>query len=797
MSIFSKLAGKIANSVSQDSVKADFKEPSTPEMSALCREAGAEGIVMLKNKDNVLPLKKENVVSVFGRVQLDYFYVGYGSGGDVNAPYKISLIEGMENCEDITLNGKLVDIYKTWCENNPVDDGWWGHWPMCYEEMPVSTDLADEMSKISDIAVVVIGRAAGEDRENTLTEGSWYLTRTERTMLDSVTKAFSKVVVLLDCGSIMDMSWVEEYGDSICAVLYVWQGGMESGNSIADVLCGKVSPSGKLTDTIAKKYEYYPSSKDFGNKAFNNYREDIYVDYRFFETFAKDAVLYPFGYGLSYTDFEIKTSRTVLREGALSLTVNVKNIGEHEGKEVVQVYVEPPQGMLGKEARRLVAFGKTKTLAPGEDETLHLSFTEYECASFDDSGITEHRNCYVLENGTYNVYVGSSVRDCEFARSIVVGKTKVLASHVEICSPAEPFERLVARSENGKLVPRTLPVPVKTVDLKKRILDNMPAPLNYIGESGIMFDDVKSGKNTLEEFVAQLSFDELEAISRGDYTMNSKYGAAGNAGAFAGITDSLQDKGIPAVITTDGPSGIRLSAGCSLMPNGVCLASSFNMPLVKQLYKEIGKEMKSRGSDVLLAPGMNIHRNPLCGRNFEYYSADPFVSGLTASAVIEGIQSEGVSACPKHFACNHQEVNRTHNDSRVSQRALREIYLKGFEIAVKNASPKNIMTSYNKINGVWSHYNYDLCQIVLRKEWKYKGNVMTDWWMRSSKSPEFPNVSDQGYRIRAGVNVLMPGGDRMTNRKPDGTAKKSMRGKYGLTIGEMQRNAVEILASLL
>ncbi|MBR2278653.1 MAG: glycoside hydrolase family 3 protein, partial [Eubacterium sp.] len=286
---------------------------------------------------------------------------------------------------------------------------------------------------------------------------------------------------------------------------------------------------------------------------------------------------------------------------------------------------------------------------------------------------------------------------------------------------------------------------------------------------------------------------ELEAITRGDYTMDSKLGAKGNAGAFAGVLESLRDKGVPAVITTDGPSGIRLFAYCSLIPIGTLLACTFDTELVEAIHTELAKEMKERGTDVLLAPGMNIHRNPLCGRNFEYYSEDPYITGKMAAAAVRGIQSQGASACPKHFACNNQEMRRTKNDSRLSERALREIYLKGFEICVREAQPKNIMTSYNRINGVYGHYNYDLCTTILRGEWGYEGNVMTDWWMQSEKSPENPAVKDQAYRVRAQIDVFMPGGARVTNRKPDKTLLSSLGKPFGITLGEIQRSAMNVL----
>ena len=290
---------------------------------------------------------------------------------------------------------------------------------------------------------------------------------------------------------------------------------------------------------------------------------------------------------------------------------------------------------------------------------------------------------------------------------------------------------------------------------------------------------------------------ELEAISRGDYIMNSPLGAEGNAGVFGGVLQSLRDKGVKPIVTTDGPSGIRLKASCSLLPIGSLLSSTWNEALLSEVYKKVGEEMKDRGSDVLLAPGMNIHRNPLCGRNFEYFSEDPLLSGKSAAAVVRGLQSAAVSACPKHFACNNQETNRTKNDSRVSERALREIYLKNFEICIKESSPLNIMTSYNKVNGVWSHYNYDLCTQILRNEWHYEGNVITDWWMQKSKSPEFPEMRDNAYRVRAQVDVLMPGGERVGKRKPDGTLLKTYNKPDGITLGELQRTAKNVLKTVL
>ena len=272
-----------------------------------------------------------------------------------------------------------------------------------------------------------------------------------------------------------------------------------------------------------------------------------------------------------------------------------------------------------------------------------------------------------------------------------------------------------------------------------------------------------------------------------------------HAGVLGGITESLRALGVPPATTTDGPSGIRLRATCSLLPSGTALACSWNLPLVQDLYATMGREMVDKGTDVLLAPGMNIHRNPLCGRNFEYFSEDPLVTGKLAAAVVQGLQSAPVSACPKHFACNNQEYNRNHNNSVVSARAMREIYLRGFEICIKEAHPKNLMTSYNKINGVWSHYNYQLCTALLREEWGYTGNVMTDWWMRYAASPEFPELRDNGYRVRAQVDVLMPGAKTAISKSApnDGSLLATLGKPDGITLGELQRTAKNVLRMTL
>lgn len=766
---------------------------TSPTMRKTARALAAEGIVLLKN-NGVLPISENDEVAVFGRTQINYFCVGYGSGGDVKAPYKASLADGFKACKSIKINQYLMDIYAKWCEKHVPDEGFWGHWPFCFEEMPLDCEVVKKARQTSDIALVVIGRAAGEDREQKLEKGSFYLTDDEKDMLDKVCFEFDKVVLVLDIGNVIDFEQIDGYGDKISAIVLAWQGGMESGNALCDVLSGKVNPSGRLTDTIAKRYENYPSAQHFGGAKFNEYAEDIFVGYRYFESFAKDEVAYPFGYGLSYTQFEICSEIEKINDGARILA-RVKNIGNVSGKTVVQVYVQAPPCALVKPKRELKAFAKTPLLQAGEECILALDISEYNISSYDDEGITGHKACWVLGGGKYEFYVGENVRDAKLVASLDFDEKVTSICHTA-CSAQYPFAVLnsyefkdgtyrwtyrKAHSEKGYL--------------KQRILDNMPSEIKRNRKLKCSFDDVKSGVVSVEDFVSTLSDRELEVLCHGDRRMNSSLGAKGNAGAFGGIVKSLQDKGVPYAITTDGPSGVRLCAKASLLPCGTCIASSWNEELAQKAYACIGAEMIEKGSDVLLAPGMNIHRSVLCGRNFEYYSEDPYLTGKMASSAVKGIQSVGVASCVKHFACNNQEKFRFVNDSRVSERALREIYIKGFEIAVKESNPLALMTSYNKVNGVYTYHNYDLVTTILRKEWGYKNLVITDWWTKGARNPDFALTCNNAYRVRAQVDVLMPGGSRVLGLY-DHTTLLSLR--FGsLKRAELQRGAINVLNFLL
>ena len=762
-----------------------------PGLPQLCRRAGAEGVVLLKN-NGVLPLTKEKTVAVFGRAQVDYFCVGYGSGGDVNPPYRISLLEGLRQEEGVSVNETLASVYEQWCAQQPGEEYAWGKWPRYLPEMPVDEELIAKARSAGETALVVIGRAAGEDRENLLEPGSYELTQQERELLSAVTEAFEDTIVVVDTGNVMDLSWMAEY--RVSAVVLAWQGGMESGRALADVLSGRVTPSGRLTDSIAWKYQDYPSAAHFGGTAYNNYAEDLFVGYRYFETFAPEKVQFPVGFGLSYTAFDTAVQEVCVCGGEVQAKVTVTNTGDRfSGAQVVQLYVSAPQGKLGKAARSLIAFGKTQELKPGESQQLTLTAPVGLMASYDDSGVTGHAYCYVLEAGEYVFYAGADVRSASRCGSWTA-ETLVIETLSQAAAPEgeNGFERLCAAEKDGAVVPVRQPVPVSQTDRKTLILNALPEAIARTGDRGWMLADVKAGRVSLEDFIAQLSDEDLNALSLGEGGMDSPQGPKGNAGVFAGHTDSLKARGVPVVVTTDGPSGIRLACYASLYPCGTALASTWNLPLMEALGTLIGKEMCMKGTHVLLGPGMNIHRDPLCGRNFEYYSEDPLITGKMGAAMVRGIQSQGRSACPKHFACNNQETLRTTNDSRVSERALREIYLKGFEICVKEAGPFNLMTSYNKVNGVWAHYHYDLVTRILRGEWGYQGNVMTDWWMRDCADPDFENVTNNAYRVRAQVDVLMPGGRSWDSKEADDTLLTSFR-EGGITLGELQRAAANVL----
>lgn len=753
----------------------------------------SEGIVMLKNENNALPLDTDKEVAVFGRIQFHYYKSGTGSGGMVNVTKVVNILDGLID-NGIKVNEKLLGTYRKWDKENPFDLGeGWGGEPWSQKEMPLDEGLVKETAKSCETAIVIIGRTAGEEQDNRLEAGSYLLSDDEIEMLTVVRKHFKKVVLLLNVGNIIDMTDINRIAPD--AVLYVWQGGMTGGKGTADVLTGKVSPSGKLPDTIAYKASDYPSDANFGKEKNRDiYAEDIYVGYRYFETFAKEKVLYPFGFGLSYTEFEIKTEKAEITEGAVKLSVSVKNIGSYKGKEVIEVYCEAPQGRLGKAARVLCGFEKTSELVPQEEQVVEIAVDIAKLASYDDSGVTGNKSCYVLEAGVYKFYVGSDVRSAEYACSFEQGEDLVTERLTQSLAPVESFERIKPVCEGGAFSIGREAVPVSEVDESARRLEKLPKEIAYTGDKGIKLWDVKNGKNTMDEFIAQLSDYDLSCIIRGE-GMGSPRVTAGTASAFGGVSENLNGFGIPAGCCSDGPSGMRLDCGTKAfsLPNGTMIASSFNKELTSELFTFMGFEMAANKVDCLLGPGMNIHRHPLNGRNFEYFSEDPFLTGKMAAAELKGMAGAGVTGTIKHFCANNRETNRHFIDSVVSERALREIYLKGFEIAVKEGGASSVMTTYGIVNGLWTAGNFDLNTVILREEWGFKGFTMTDWWANINVRGKEPDKTDFAAMARAQNDVYMvcPDGEK----NDDNTLAALENG--GIERCELQRNAANICGFLL
>ena len=762
--------------------------------ATLARQAAAEGCVLLENENQALPLRTGEKVAVFGRMAFHYYKSGLGSGGLVNTRYVVGILDALKGCEEIHLDEKLMKIYKEWIKENPYDEGQgWGHVPWCQKEMEVTEEMLN-CARDNDVSLVVIGRTAGEDQDNNAKAGSYCLTETEEDMIRRVCEASKRTVVVLNVGNIIDMSWVEKYHPE--AVLYVWQGGQEGGNGVADVLTGKVCACGKLTDTIAENIDDYPSTANFGDPFKNYYKEDIYVGYRYFETFAKDKVLYPFGYGLSYTTFETKADIFKNTENELTVSVTVTNTGSVAGKEVVQVYVKAPQGKLGNPARKLIGFAKTQELTPSETEEFMIIIPKYDMASYDDSGVTGHKSCYVLEAGIYEIFVGSDVRNAESVGTYEE-EFRILEQLQEAYAPVEKFQRMKAvLMPDGTYQAVTEEVPVRTVDPHKRREEGMPKTLEYTGDKGYKLVDVFDKKISMDEFIAQIREEDLIAMFRGEGMCSPKV-TAGTAAAFGGVTDSLKNLGIPVGCCADGPSGIRMDCGTKAfsLPNGTLLGCTFNTELVGDLYEMTGKELRLNKIDSLLGPGMNIHRNPLNGRNFEYISEDPILTGRICAAQVKAMAKSGIGSTIKHFCGNNQEVGRSTSDSVMSERCLREIYLKGFEIAVKEGGARSVMTTYGSVNGLWTAGSYDLCTTILRKEWGFDGIVMTDWWAKSNYEGHQAEVPVKAPMVAAQNDIYMVVSNAKAN--PENDDVEEMLHAEKITLGELQRNAANILGFLL
>ena len=723
----------------------------------LARRIAAEGIVLLKN-NGVLPLKKSDKIAIFGIHQIDYIKGGTGSG-NVVVDHITNLYESMRaksaegKCDlFIPLSEYYSEICPKLRENLTYNESLFAE--AFLPEIEIPTEKIEEAAAFSDTAIFIISRNSGECNDRKSEKGDFYLDDIEETLLDILEQTFSNVVIVLNVGGIVDVARFAN-DNKISAVLLSWQGGCEGGGAVADVLCGDVNPSGKLTDTLAGKFDDYPSSETFNESDdYVKYYEDIYVGYRYFETIegAADKVIYPFGFGLSYTTFEICDLNANDDGSQITINAKVKNIGEYAGREVVQVYYKAPIGRLGKPARELATFKKTKLLQPGEIEEVTMTFSISDMASYDDTGKCE-KSAYILEGGDYLLFVGNDVRNSvEIGYKYHIDEEFIVLERLSSkCIPYRLEKRLLCDGSYEEL--QTGWRTQFTYECEN--LEDKPIP-----DKLVTLDEVADGKYSIESFMKQLSRVEKFSLLCGTntYGYNKKWSEGPfNGWSSSGVANTsgignINRLGVPAIMTADGPAGLRILADVGITttawPIATMLACTWDPELVFQYGKAAATEVKENNMGIWLAPGMNIHRNPLCGRNFEYYSEDPVLSGKMASAVVKGVQFINIAATPKHFACNNKEKNRIMSDSIVSERALREIYLKGFEIVVKEAKPWAIMTSYNMLNGHYTSANYDLITGILRNEWGYDGCVMSDWG----------SYGIHGLEVKAGNDVKMPFG---------------------------------------
>lgn len=742
------------------------------EHRELSKEAAKEGMVLLKNEKALLPLEKGSRLALFGKACFDYVKGGGGSG-DVTVDYVVNLYDGLKALGDqVSICESLADFYRKDVKAQYAG----GTEPGMCAEPVLSDELMKEARAFADTAVISICRysSEGSDRKSRFDEhkmasekedsllskskalfekGDFYLSDREAEMVRQVKKHFDRIVVVLNVGGVVDVSWFAD-DEGISSALMAWQAGMEGGRAAAELLCGLGNPSGKLADTFAD-LEDYPSTAGFHESDdYVNYKEDIYVGYRYFETIpgAGKKVRYPFGYGLSYTEFSWKVSGAEESEGRIRISVEVTNSGTRAGKEVIQVYAKAPEGRLGKAGRVLAAFEKTRELQPGETQTLFLEFSAKELASYDDLGKVQ-KSAYVLEAGDYHFYVGNSVRNVgEPVYSWHLKKDTVTQQLSARLVPTDLPERMLAdgsmemlpmmsgNDPNASLIERTEEGKLDGCTPSVRAQEGRNLWEHPYKEGIRPLMDVVEGRMTTEEFINQLTDEDLIHLLGGQPN-------TGVANTFG--FGNLPEYGVPNVMTADGPAGLRIAPECGVhttaWPCATLLACSFNRELVYRVGEAGAREVKENNIGIWLTPAVNIHRNPLCGRNFEYYSEDPFLAGELASQMVKGIQSQHIAVSLKHFVCNNKETNRRNSDSRVSERALREIYLKPFEIIVKKADPWTIMSSYNIVNGHRASECRELLEDILRGEWGYRGMVTTDWW----------TLGEHYKEVKAGNDIKM------------------------------------------
>ncbi len=749
----------------------------------LSKQAALDGMVLLKNEGKILPLKSGQKAVLLGKGSFDYVKGGGGSG-DVYTKYVRSVYDGLSEC-GVELYAPVCDFYRDYVKARYNE----GMAPGMMPEAEISETLLEEAAAYSDTAILCFSRFSGEgwDRSDVEYEaepnpwgnevsmpktagrifpkGDFYLTETEEKLVETVCERFSKVIAVLNIGGVVDTKWIRD-NSAIGAALICWQGGMEGGTAAAAILTGRENPCGKLPDTFAGEIGDYPSTENFHESPhYVDYTEDIFVGYRYFETFesAKPKVVYPFGYGLSYTTFKKECVIAVEEEKGFRFGISVENTGNAAGKEVTAIYASAPQGSLGKPAKILVAFEKTPLLAPGESKTLELYVEKQMLASFDDLGKVADAS-FVLEAGTYRFFLGGDVENArELDFTYVLSETKVVEKLSHQLTPVSLKKRLKADGTYEEL-PQGPEKDINECIFEKLTPGSEEAMVPAVrGRASYMLMhpyregvkplmEVHEGKMTVEEFLAQMTDEDLIELLGGQPNVGvSNTWGMGNEPEY----------GVPNVTTADGPAGVRLNQDCGIFttawPCATTLAATWNKELVYEVGRAGGEELKENNLQIWLTPAVNIHRSPLCGRNFEYYSEDPLLAGKMGAALVKGIQSLKVAACPKHFAANNKETNRKHSDSRVSERALREIYLKPFEIIVKEADPWIIMSAYNAINGQRASESRELLTGILREEWGYQGAVTSDWWNRAEHYKEILAGNDvkmaMGYpeRVKAAM----------------------------------------------
>lgn len=801
------------------SVSTAFAATPNPEVSErekrnakVSQYAATQGMVLLDNKENVLPIADSGKIALYGVGAYGTVKGGTGSG-DVNQRDITTVWDGFKNAGyDVTTKDYLTDMKATYDEaKDNFHGGIMGTFK--FDEVLLEDEQV-EQGKDADTAVYVLARNSGEGADRKVTGGDYLLSDAEKANLEKLGKAYENVVVVLNVGGIIDTKFYEEI-EGLDAMLLMSQAGMRGGDAVVQVLNGEVTPSGKLTDTWAVNYEDYPSSAGFSSNDENvneeYYEDGIYVGYRYFDTWGKD-VAYEFGYGLSYTDFDIRVLGVTADEENVTVAVNVTNTGDtYSGKEVVQVYFSAPDGELEKPYQELAGFAKTGELAPGESEIMKITYNTTEMSSYN-----EDKAAYVMEEGDYVIRVGNSSRNTEAAAVITLDETKIteqLSNQLPVQEDKELEEiskkdakPITYEGEEDEIkAAKKIKLTADDIETVNHVAKNEEETvttyvtdddykaaenLGYkeevkkvekIEKDKLSLVDVFEGKVDLETFVANMDLEELaalnEGIGMGGFFGSSEpiVGAQSDTvdGAAGQTTHNFEESyKIPSIVLSDGPAGLRINQSyesypteedkengtnavtmyqyCTAFPIGTLLAQTWDEDVIREVGKAFGEEMVEMGVTILLAPGMNIHRNPLCGRNFEYYSEDPLITGMTSAAETSGIQADsGVGVMVKHFAFNNQENNRNRQDSIISERAIREIYLKGFEYVIKQEQPMAVMSSYNKINGTYTMESWDLLENILREEWGFKGFVSTDWMCAGNSS----------LGMHAGNDMIQPGGN--------------------------------------